>query len=193
MLVVEGTDLTGKTTLCQALLERLNAGKVGGPWSYAHLGALPREWNYVTDYVQRTNPRVVQDRWFHSELAYGPAVRGGSKVGPREWRLIDAWFKLMGGFTIVVTASDSALRKRYEECARSQLFAADQIVAVNQRFKWLCESGGPAFADVVVDCGDGFPTDDKHMDKVMDAVGDYITRMTMAERYGKENKWWPTA
>jgi len=195
MLVVEGTDLVGKTTLCRALLERLNTGKVGGgrPWSYAHLGALPREWDYVTDYVQRTNPRVVQDRWFHSELAYGPVVRSGSKLGAREWRLADAWFRLMGGFTIVVTASDDALRRRYERCARSQLFTADQIVAVNERFRALCENNAGSFADVVLNCGDGFPTDDDHIDSAVDALGAYITRVATAERYGKENKWWPTA
>jgi thymidylate kinase len=138
MLIVEGTDLTGKTVLCEKLRERLAA--LDEPHEYAHLGLLPAEWDYVNDYVSRIRPSVVQDRFFLSEAAYGPVVRGGSRVSPIQLDALTTMLRAAGGFTVVLVAEeDGTLDMAYRNKREPELFELRDIVAVNRQFATLSE------------------------------------------------------
>jgi hypothetical protein len=70
MIIIEGSDSTGKTTLAHELSE-----KVGKP--YRHQGRPPEGYNYLGD-GRHELAEVVQDRFHLGELVYG-AILGDTK------------------------------------------------------------------------------------------------------------------
>jgi thymidylate kinase len=71
MIVVEGCDNTGKTTLIQTLVARfpgLHSIKSPGP------GAALGQW--VIDELSKDDLYAIYDRFFFSEYVYGPILRG---------------------------------------------------------------------------------------------------------------------
>lgn len=132
MIIIEGTDLLGKTTLCRELVKRL----ASEGYIYAHLTRLPPGWDYYWDYVARMSRRVVQDRFHDSELAYSHA-RGEGETGTLLWGvrydLVDARFRLLGGMKFVVTATQEVLSRRYEAHG-DDMYKIDVISRANEWF-----------------------------------------------------------
>jgi hypothetical protein len=80
MLIVEGVDGTGKSTLCQLLLK---AGIVDTVLPSPRITAKgdPERMKYETERYIRLhgdNNRVAVDRFLFSEMAYGRVIRGRS-------------------------------------------------------------------------------------------------------------------
>ena len=127
MLIVEGADLVGKTTLCEELMRRLPG------WCYAHLGpeANHAEWHSYWGYRRRASRRVVQDRFHMSQVAYAWARREEPAVTPYKYALVDAFLREIGGFTVVVTAERDLLSSRY---TRPELYDLDKILRANNAF-----------------------------------------------------------
>lgn len=83
MIIVEGPDCVGKTTLAQALRTELKI-------PYIHFSVLSPTWNYESDYEAYMPVKGVCDRFFHSEIAYGLGVRSFTHIDPPKWkRLVD--------------------------------------------------------------------------------------------------------
>lgn len=85
VVVLEGPDCAGKTTLARALVDTLGLG-------YHHEGPPPRGvpvgyyYKTIFDQVSRNSRRgVVFDRLALSEEVYGPVLRGRSGFGPGEY------------------------------------------------------------------------------------------------------------
>ena len=127
MLIVEGADLVGKTTLCEELMRRLPG------WCYAHLGpeANHAEWHSYWGYRRRASRRVVQDRFHMSQVAYAWARREEPAVTPYKYALVDAFLREIGGFTVVITASLALLEDRF---VRAELYALATIARANNAF-----------------------------------------------------------
>lgn len=107
MLIVEGTDGVGKTTLCKKLLTKLHTH------IYAHFTRLPPGFDYFWGYVERMSRHVVQDRFHMSEVAYAVARGEPPHIDPDQYALVDARLRLIGGFTVVVTAEPSLVKERW--------------------------------------------------------------------------------
>ena len=112
MLIVEGTDGVGKTTLCQRLVKEL---EVHGPWIYSHFGKLPSTWDYPWSYIPRISQYVVQDRFHMSEIAYRVARGEEQQLHPEAYRLVDAYLRMSGSCTVVITQSPSTLKRLWKE------------------------------------------------------------------------------
>lgn len=110
MLIVEGSDRVGKTTLCQKLVKYLGNS---GPWMYRHFGPLPPGWTHPWDYFPAMSRHVVQDRFHLSEWAYRTA-EGDTKLtfSSEMYRLVDARLRLLGSVTVVITADAKIIRQR---------------------------------------------------------------------------------
>jgi len=80
MIIIEGTDKAGKTTLLTNL-RRFFPRKVQQELQIIHFGLLPDNWDYGNDYLQYIRPNVILDRFIDSERAYGPVYR--KSVNPR--------------------------------------------------------------------------------------------------------------
>ena len=77
VIVIDGCDGTGKTTLAQALHEQHGHAVI-------HSGRTPDGTDVASRYQQllRAQGRIVLDRSFISELVYGPLFHGRSRLTP---------------------------------------------------------------------------------------------------------------
>ncbi len=111
MLIVEGTDGVGKTTLCHHLVDRL---KEHGPWIYSHLSKPPLKWHFPTSYFPRMTRFVVQDRHHMSEIVYRQAREEPRALTPMGYKLVDARLRQLGGFTIVIVGTEAIIRRNHK-------------------------------------------------------------------------------
>lgn len=161
MLIVEGTDLVGKTTFCRKLLEHLPKH------IYAHFSRLPPQFDYYWGYVDRMSRYVVQDRFHMSELAYAWARGDEPRVSPEQYRLIDAELRRLGTYTVVITSlSGKLLNARMRG---GEMYDIHTICQANVQFQHLAYEtshreyrGYLPDVDYTIECRDGkpFPNDD---------------------------------
>lgn len=109
MLIVEGPDGVGKTTMCQALVRQLH------DHVYAHFTRLPDGFDRYWGYVERASPLVVQDRFHMSEIAYSRARDDETALTPETYRLVDAHLRALGSFVVVVTADPDLVQARWSK------------------------------------------------------------------------------
>jgi hypothetical protein len=121
MIVIEGADGVGKTTLARELCHRLHLG-------YEHYGMLPEGWRYFEDYMPSIRRDVVLDRFIMSELVYGTRLRRGCLIGEDEFRGLEALMALQGCLTVVIVAHHSRLPKRDDK------FTGEQVWSVNELY-----------------------------------------------------------
>lgn len=140
MLIVEGTDLTGKTTLCKKLQKMLNARGEGH--IYRHFTRLPDTFQFPVDYLTHAHRLTVQDRFHMSEIAYSYA-RGqeASPLDPELYRYVDGYLRLLPSLTVVLTAHPMVLRHRFEAEKRAEMYDLDTIVKANQAFLQMGADG----------------------------------------------------
>lgn len=152
MIIVEGTDLTGKTTFCKKLVKYLNAKEM--PYTYQHLSRLPDSWDYYWGYVDRFSYHTVQDRYHDSEIAYSHARGDNTPLDEVTYRLIDSWLKHKGVMTVLIETRLPLLDERFKEQGDKMY---DFAVIASAR-TWF--STNRAKFDVVIDCNDlhKFPT-----------------------------------
>jgi len=132
MLVIEGSDLVGKTNFALRCVEQL---VTHGPWIYAHFGKLPDTWRFPWSYKPRMSRFIVQDRFHMSEIFYREARKEPRRLSPFHYKLVDAWLRQLGGFTVVITADPKLISKRFWVEKRDHAgHTEDQILDVNRMF-----------------------------------------------------------
>lgn len=132
MIIIEGTDGVGKTTLAKKLIT-YRSNKLRMPPVYRHLGFLPGNWDYYYDYVNRMDHHIVQDRFFLSEWVYGRVIRGGTPLSKEKIRDLFSDLINVGGLTVIVTAESSLLEMRWKDHVDDK-FDLSQVLAVNEEF-----------------------------------------------------------
>jgi hypothetical protein len=93
MLIIEGIDKAGKTTLARKLVTKLGC-------AYEHMGIPPADYDFYWGYVNRMSQNVVHDRFHIGEYAYGDD-NGVSRIDKFEYKLIQAQLKLRGCYVVV--------------------------------------------------------------------------------------------
>lgn len=154
MLIIEGTDLVGKTTLAQTLTKRL----AYSGYVYSHFTRLPRGFDYCWDYIARASRRVVQDRFHMSEWAYSQA-RDDPEPSPlscEKYRVIDGYLRSIGAFTVVILAEESLIRSRL---GREEMYDIDVILKAQNSFKYLTTTRACDY-DLVIKCDERNPWPD---------------------------------
>ncbi|MHC4606860.1 MAG: hypothetical protein ACYTAF_07965 [Planctomycetota bacterium] len=116
MLVVEGPDLVGKTTLCGKLAEHLEEC-YGMPTRYAHLGREAAGWG-PTEYASVVLPRTICDRLHMGDVVYGQTLLREGTISPEDYLRVDAAVRLAGGLVVLLDADPSSY---------------DEILALKQR------------------------------------------------------------
>jgi hypothetical protein len=198
MLIIEGPDMIGKTTLCKKLLKELNT-TYNMPHIYAHFSKLPKAWDFFWDYIQRMSRNIVQDRFHLSEIVYAHVCRyreGGTPLYPEKYRLIDAHLRTLGGVTVVLSAEAEWMEGQLHEKfhVREEMFKADQIMEVNRVFHMLGDGTQPEeFQWNYFEDGSGIDIDfhyvmDNHMDYpaeneefVKAVINKYVQRQTLLD------------
>lgn len=198
MLIIEGSDCVGKTTLCRELLKRLNA--VDCAMIPQHFGQLPKNWDYYRDYLPYISSHTVMDRFIMSEIVYGHVLRGRSPLLPEMYRLLDARLRLCGAVTVLIVANDAwydeQLRDKYSE--REQAFTVDQVKAVNAGFKrlalrcrnesWTTDYTVDIDFPYVCDKDTGYPANDDLF--INTVVSTFVKRQQSLRRCGERSARW---
>jgi hypothetical protein len=107
MLIVEGPDCVGKTTLCKKLLEHLPNH------AYQHLSRPPIGFDSYWWHAKQMNRFIVQDRFHLGEMVY-PALRNEPILNYNTYFLLDAKLRQLGGIQVLVTATPTLIYKRFE-------------------------------------------------------------------------------
>ena len=133
MLLIEGTDGLGKTTLAKKLQRELQS-------AYVHYGPLP-EWWREPHYVTRCLNHAVYDRYHWSCWAY-------ADVHPQPWRAtveiccgIDHALSLRnnGRYSSVLVYSSSKQWLKKNIVPKDEMFNIKQILEVNDRYSTVME------------------------------------------------------
>lgn len=130
MIIVEGADNVGKSTLVKQLLEeddrlhllkrerfRVDRGETIG-WSYFNM-LVPPDGNYMR------HAFGVADRLLASECIYGRLFRNGCRMTGREHEMIRSLLRGYGTIVVHCDAPDAVISRSWLD--REQLYAIDPI------------------------------------------------------------------
>jgi thymidylate kinase len=138
MLIIEGSDLLGKTTLCKALVNSPQLRSQG--YIYKHFTRLPHEFNYFWGYVQHAAKYSVQDRFHMSEIVYASTRYEQPQISPEMYRLVDGYLRSLGCFTVVLTADEEVFDERFHMNGQEQMYNLDQIKQANFIFAGIAQN-----------------------------------------------------
>jgi thymidylate kinase len=139
IILLEGPDGSGKSTLCDELIRvHTEEGRGGSAvWKRGPFTAEHGPWEeYVQDLLQLTpNPDwlVVMDRWHLGELVYGPILRDASRLSLDQCRWIDSLLRDRGALYVHVYAPSPTLMKRLTERG-DDLIAPDLLPKINNAY-----------------------------------------------------------
>jgi thymidylate kinase len=144
MIIIEGTDLLGKTTFAKKLVAA--APLVDKGYIYKHFSRLPDGFNRYWGYLEHAASRSVQDRFHMSEIAYCYA-RGedSSRLSPWAYKMVDGYLRCMCAYTVVFTAEDDLIRERYGE--REEMYDLGIILRANSVFLEITDDQSFAYND----------------------------------------------
>ena len=135
IIILEGADLTGKTTLANRLSTRLQLPIVR-PWIYlAHpkpsVLSVAKTLHLLFSHI---HPDIIYDRFFFSEYVYARVLgRERDYVAA----LIQEWASISGVFLVHLTASDETIQSRYVEREGDWYVSLAQILAVRDAYSEL--------------------------------------------------------
>lgn len=177
MIIIEGSDLVGKTSFAKALLNHKALSSSG--YIYKHFSRLPTSFDFCAGYMNNASKNSVQDRFHMSEPVYSLIRRESeSALTPEKYRLVDAHLRLLGAYTVVITCKESLLSDRMRA---DEMYDLDQILQVNREFSSAVTHDGPWRGyqmdwDCHIHCNENepFPTDQN----VEHVIGEYLFRQS---------------
>lgn len=130
LIVVEGCDGTGKTTLVDLLEQRIIKNFAYAEVVKLHYGVPERhpleEYELdLQDYRPGTGRHLLIDRLHWGEAIYGPIYRGKSKLGYAGMRHIDMFLRSVGGVIIWLDLPVGELRRRLTKRGEDYLKSDD--------------------------------------------------------------------
>ena len=133
MLIIEGTDGLGKTTLVKKLVAALEPH---GPWVGQHFTRLPLTWQHPESYQPFIHQYVVRDRFHMSEPAYSYGRGEKTNLTDEKYRIIDSWCRLVGAFTVVLVTPDHSFISDLHD----DMYDDEVIIRANDWFRQLQNS-----------------------------------------------------
>lgn len=139
MLIIEGSDLAGKTHLSKACVTILNESGYGHV--YQHLSRLSMNFDRYHGYCDLAGRWQVRDRFHLSELAYCDArIKCGSPerwlTTPEQYRLVDGMLRQYGAYTVVLTVDHNELVRRFT-AEGDDMYDINIIAAANDSYMEL--------------------------------------------------------
>lgn len=144
IVILEGPDLVGKTTLARRLRER--AESASSPFREVRVsrrGPMPDEVSVYDEYVKPMVADIpddtlwIADRWHLGELVYGNTLRSGSRFdmpGEMTFGMVDRVLDIRSKpFKIILMADDDVLAERHSQ--RGDSLTLDQVLAVARQYR----------------------------------------------------------
>lgn len=141
LIILEGTDGAGKTTLADHLVSKM--WTLGVETEVLHAGPPESGISVFEQYtlpllerrekIARRNYLLILDRWHLGELIYGPLLRGKSQLDPEQFAYLELLLESLGAVKVVVNATDSAIRDRLG-AHREDLVSVEQAIDIKELF-----------------------------------------------------------
>lgn len=148
VIIIEGPDLVGKTTLARDLQETLAV--LGHAHTYCHFSKLPIGFDRYWHYLPWIQPDVVMDRFYISRQAYARACHNQLELTPFEIELLDGKCAQACAYIVVCVASDDFIREQYATVeGRNEMYTVDRVVQSNREYKQIIDSREMRFHDVI--------------------------------------------
>jgi thymidylate kinase len=137
LIVLEGADGTGKSTLAKEIAEQSKGHVLHGSWH--------KDWQideYHDDMYQAAeillqHQTVVMDRWAPSEEVYSEAFRGGAEYSSDEYMRLLMGDKALSNTVFIYCENDNAVENHIENMkVREELFD-DMSPVVREYEKYL--------------------------------------------------------
>lgn len=139
MLILEGADLVGKTTLAKKLLEHPWLKSAG--YTYRHLSRLPPTFQRYGGHCMLAARRVVHDRFHMSDIVYRQVCNEDQYFTPETYRLVDGFLRGFGSLTVVIVCEDNDLIK--SRLRDGEMYKPEQILHANHLYGQLLGQNKP--------------------------------------------------
>jgi thymidylate kinase len=150
LILLEGADLSGKSTLAQALSERWETAtgaraivwRAGPPDPKVSIRDQYERPFFEAQHEVRPNQLdlLICDRWYLGELVYGPLLRGKSRLTPLMQRHLEGVLTSLGALQVVVDVTDEVRAKRFAERG-DDLVSFQQATDAARRYRQLRTAG----------------------------------------------------
>ena len=132
LILIEGCDGVGKTSLAHALRERTGGTiiKTRQPTT----DCLPFYTAPLADYKAGSGTTVICDRWHLGERVYGPIRRGKCGLSPVAWGAVEAFLTERGAIGVLCVAPLETLIERLDK--RGEPYNVDWLAQEVKAFQY---------------------------------------------------------
>ena len=135
LIVLEGIDGAGKSTLAEELASRFTSTHKQFTAEILHRGPLKPDADPLDEYENSLEYNagsltklVICDRWYLSELIYGPLYRGRSRMDEFRWAHAEKFLEARGAARFIVTAPTAVIAERLAARGEDFLKPKDQVI-----------------------------------------------------------------
>lgn len=148
LIVLEGIDGAGKTTFAEELADQFTSTHPYFTAEVLHRGPLKPDVDPLDEYENSLTYNaadqaklVICDRWYLSEMIYGPLYRGRSRVDEFRWAHIEKFLEARGAVRLLVSAPLSVVEQRLADRGETFLKEDDRKI-VHARYLELASRLG---------------------------------------------------
>lgn len=153
MLILEGSDNLGKTTVAQEIVIQAKA-LMDHHFQYRHMSRPKEDFDFFLDYkkmIKATPLTTVQDR-FH----LGGLIWHEDKISRASLKVIEGWVHANFGLVVIFYTEDhTGYRKMLESDTRNQMFGVDKMCQANIEYAAMARGDYP----FPVSCDLAIPTE----------------------------------
>lgn len=139
MIVIEGPDLAGKSTLCEELFKRIPQVTGRAPM-VRHFTKPPDQFDRYWGYAACVQRDVILDRFHMSQVAYRTMDGERTELTPFKYELVDATVSQAGGIVVVLCPSAKVIEHRWHAMpsTRQEMYSLGQVLRVRDVFRDIC-------------------------------------------------------
>lgn len=135
MIVLEGSDCVGKTTLARRLFELIPERTKYHSVMHRHFTKTPRRFHRYHGYAECVQRNVVFDRFHLSHLAYRACVEDDPQtMTPLMYEAVDARISLVGGIVVVLCPPNDVIKERFGSTNKEEMYDLELALKVNDFF-----------------------------------------------------------